>query len=800
MTGLLSDLRFAVRVLVAKPLHTLAIVLTLALAIGANAAIFSVVEAVLLQPLPYADAQRIAVMWATHGNDRRVLTAYSDVEEWRRQSRAFETIGVMRGQSVNLTGGTTPGRLGGLFVGADAFTVLGAHAALGRLFTSEESTPGSASEVVVLSHDAWTNRFGADPGIVGRALTLNARPHVVVGVLSADFTSPFGPTDVWLPIPSIPTKHTFDRGYQNVWAVGKLASGRTLRDAQTELGAIAARLAAEYPDTNAGVGTAVVSLREQVAGDVRPALLTILAAVIVVLLIACANIANLQLARGAARQREMSLRSALGASRSRLVRQLLTESLLVSISSGAVGLLLGVVATRALADFARDIVPAFGTIGIDTGVVVFSIALIVLTAIICGVSPAYYASHARTSSLGQRTTDDASSGRARRAFVVAELALALVLLVGAGLLARTIERLGREDPGFAPADVLTFQFRLPASKYADDASRAAFFAAALDKVRGVAGVTSAALVTATPFSGNFGQGAYLTDRAPTQPASGGPVAGTNAVSDGYFRTMRIPLVEGRDFEERDRVGTQKVAIVNAEFARREWPGTSAIGRRVRIVADGSDWLVVVGVAGNAKQIALSDAPTPQIYAPMLQQPSLFGNVVARTLGDPLASANAVRAAIWAVDPDQPVWSIRSMDELLARSTSQLRLTTTLGAAFAGAGLLLALIGVYGVMSFMVAQRTREVGIRLAIGAKPAQVVAMILAEGARITGIAIVIGWLAALAATRWLESQLFGVAAVDPATYAGIAAVLAAVALLACWLPARRAARVEPNVALRYE
>ena len=800
MTGLMTDLRFALRMLAAKPAHTLAIMLTLAIAIGANASIFSVVEAVLLRPLPYPDAARIAAMWAVRSDNRRVLAEYADVQEWRAQTRTFEAIGAMRGQSVNLTGGETPERLGGQFIDAEIFDVLGTHAALGRLFTREEAAPGKGRDVVVLSHAAWTNRFGADRAIIGRALTLNGRPHVVVGVLPAELESPFGPTDVWLPITSIPTPQTFERGNPNVWAVGRLAPGRTLRDAQTELDAISARLAATYPASNAGVGVAVVSLRDQVAGEARPALLTILAAVAVVLLIACANIANLQLARGAARQREMSLRAAIGARRSRLVRQLLTETLLVCLGAGACGIALAIAATRILAASVRESVQVFGPIEVDGGVIAFSMLLTVLTALICGLSPAYYASRASLGgALGQRTHDTSIGGVPRRALVVAELALALVLLVGVGLLARTIERLNHEDPGFAPANLLTFQFRLPSGKYAEPAQKAAFFAQALDKVRAVPGVTSAAFVTATPFSGNWGQGAYLTDRSQPQAASG-PIAQTNAVSDGYFRTMQIPLVAGRDFDARDRIGAQQVAIVNAEFARREWPGESAIDHRVRIIADGGDWLTVVGIVGNAKQLALSDAPTPQVYSPILQSNGLFGNIVARTAGDPLASSSAIRAAIWAIDPDQPVWSIRSMDQLLARSTSQLRLTTTLASAFAIAGLLLALIGVYGVMSFVVTARTREVGIRIAIGAKPAQVTAMILAQGMRLTLVAIVIGWIVALGATRLLASQLFAIGAMDVPTYVGIAMLLGLVALFACWLPARRAARIEPTEALRYE
>jgi putative ABC transport system permease protein len=444
----------------------------------------------------------------------------------------------------------------------------------------------------------------------------------------------------------------------------------------------------------------------------------------------------------------------------------------------------------------------FGTVDVDAAVVAFAFALTAVTAVVCGVSTAWHASRASARNALVQRAPDGAGGTARRMLVVAELALSLVLLVGAGLLARTIERLGHEATGFSPSNLLTFQFRLPGNRYESDAKRIAFFEQALDKVRGVAGISSAAFIAMMPFTGNWGTAAYQTDRSESAPSATGPTAQSNQISDGYFHTMQIPLLAGRDFDAHDRFGSERVAIVDAEFARREFPDGAALGHRVRLSGDGADgaWLTIAGIVGNAKQLALSDAPTPQIYVPIRQAPDLFSNIVVRTVGDPLASATAVRAAIWAIDKDQPIWSIHSMDELLARSTSQLRLMTLLGSAFAGAGLLLALIGIYGVMSFMVAQRTREVGIRIAVGANPRQVIAMMLVDGLRLTAIAIVIGWLVSLGAMRLLASQLFGVGVVDVPTYAGIALLLAGVALLACWVPARRAARVDPNVALRYE
>jgi len=810
MDALIQDLRYAVRTLAKAPVFTLVAVGTLALGIGANTAIFSAVSAVLLRPLPYPDADRLVAIWGSRGADHQLLTAYADLMDFRAGTGALEGLGVVRGMSVNLTGRDTPDRLSGEFVTADVFTVLGARAELGRTFTADETEPGRGrgADVAVLSDAVWKARFGGDRDILGASLTLNGRPCVVIGVMPPGFTSPFGPVDVWLPITAIPSgPSNFERGARNVWGIGRLREDASVRQAASDLSVIAARLAREYPASNAGFGVSVLSLREQVAGAITPALLTLLGAVGLVLLIACANVANLQLARASARRHEMTVRASLGAARGRLVRQLLTESALLAAAGGVVGVLAADWAAGGLARAVPGGLPAFGGVGLDGRVLAFSLVVVVAAALLFGLAPAVAGSRA---DLGDALRLRASGGDGaarggrgrldlRAGLVVAELASCMILLAGAGLLIRSTVRLQRSDPGFAPDHLLTFQFRLPPAKYGDSASRAAFFARAAERIDAVAGVRAAALVSATPFTGNFATTQYEVEGLPAPVPGQAPTAGWSAVSGGYFATMRIPVVAGRDFDAGDRLGTLRVAIVSRELAHRWWPRGSAVGRRIRYVGD-STWLAVVGVVGDTRQLTLGEDIQPRIYVPVLQEPANFSNVVARTAGDPLALAAAVRAAIWSVDPEQPMWGVATMERLLARSSWQTRFSALLAGGFAALALLLAAVGVYGVMAYAVVQRTREVGIRIAVGASPSQAVAMLLKWGIGMTSAATLLGLAGAAAATHLIRSQLFGVGPGDPATFIVAPAVLAGVALLACWLPARRAAKVDPVVALRSE
>jgi predicted permease len=806
-TEYLDELRqdgaHALRQLRKAPGFAAVAILTLALTIGANTAIFSAVSAVLLRPLPYPAADRLAVLWGARGADKQILVSIPDVKEWRARNRSLEDIGIVRSQSVNLTGGEAPDRLLGSFITAGTLRLLGARASIGRVFTEEETTEGSGQQVAVLSHAVWKTRFGSDPRLLGRTLTLNGRPHVVIGVTTTDFQDPFGPTDVWLPITSAPNANWFTRDNPSVWAIGRLKPGLKLDQAQRDLSAITRRLAREYPATNAGYDASVISMRDNIVGQVRPALLIVLGFVGVVLLIGCANVANLQLARAASRRSEISLRAALGAGRGRLVRQLLTESLVLSLIGGGIGLVLAYWMIRGLVAAVPGGLPVFGEVGLDRGVLLFSAAVTIATGLAFGAMPAAHAARADLGdSLRSRTADALIGGRGdiRNAFVAVQLALCIVLLVGAGLLTRSLAALQRVDPGFDPENLLTAEFRLPATKYRTPEQIDQFMTQAITAIRAVPGIRSAALLNSVPLSGNWASTGYLP-AGQAEPGPGRePTARINGVTDGYFRTMGIPLLEGREFETTDRADSPPVAIVNRELAREAWPNQSALGKRLKIFGPPDVWATVVGVVGSVKQFTLGEPAAAQLYQPKSQFPGIFASVAARTDREPTSLGDAMRAAIWSVDPDQPVWKIRSMRSLVDRDLAPQKFTMLLTGSFALLALLLAAVGVYGVMSYAVAQRTREIGIRMALGAARNQVVRMVLGRGARITMVAAAVGLIIALGAARLLRSQLFGVATNDLLTFVTVPVALAVVALLACYLPARRAAGVDPVIALRSE
>jgi putative ABC transport system permease protein len=808
LAELRQDFRYALRQLAKSPAFALIAGLTLTLAIGANTAIFSVVSAVLLRPLPYPEPDRLVVLWGTRTMREQLLASVPDVLEWRARNHTFDDIGIVRSQSVNLTGGDAPDRLIGSFVSAGTLEILGARAVQGRLFSPAETAIGSGQPVAVLSAAAWKSRFGGDPGIVGRTLTLNGRPHVVIGVTTVDYHDPFGPPEVWLPITSAPNPKWLTRDDQTVWAVGRMKPGVPLHAAQRDLSGVAAQLAAAYPATNAGIDVKVISLKDSLVDNVRPMLVILLAFVGVVLLIACANVANLQLARASTRQREMQVRVALGAGRPRLARQLLTESLVLAAAGGAAGVLLARWATAALVAALPGGLPDFATtggiggIGMDPRVLLFSLLITVVCGLLSGAAPALRTLRGSLhDALRDRTADGAASGKLdpRSTFVAAELALCIVLLIGAGLLTRSLIELGKVKPGFDPKDVLTGEFRLPAVKYTSPERIVQFMQQAIGAVRGVPGVRSAALVTSVPLSGNWGRAGYVPDGQAFTAATA-PETQVNGVSDGFFSTLGISLLAGRDFDGGDRAGTLPVVIVNEELAKRAWPGLSPLGRRLKILGPPDVQVTVVGVVGTIKQFTLAEPAAAQLYRPIAQDPGIFSSVVARTEGDPQSFMKPVRAAIWSVDPDQPVWKLRSLEFLVARDVAAPRFTMALTAAFALLALVLAVVGVYGVMAYSVAQRTREVGVRMALGAEPGQVVRLVTGRGLRIVGWATVLGLAASVAAVRLLRSRLYGISPTDPLTFVLVPAILAAVAAVACYLPARRAARVDPVIALRAE
>ena len=805
MDAFRQDLRYAARALINRPGFALVAALTLALGIGANTAIFSVVNAVLLRPLPWPDPERLVMVYGTRGEDRQQGVAYLDFLDWRQQSTSFAELGVIRGQSVNLTGGDTPDRMFGAFTTASTLRMLGAAPAHGRLFTNVETEVATRQPVAVISDAAWRTRFGARPDVVGSTFVLNGQPFTVIGIVRPQFEMPLGTPDVLLPIGYYPNKGDLElRGRGGVLAVGRLKPGVTTLKAQADLDVVSRRLATLYPTTNATLGANVVPLREQIVGQARTPILIVLSGVAIVLLIACANVANLLLARASARRRELSVRAALGAGRSRLMRQLLTESLVLSVVGGAIGIGLAFWGVHALAATVTSSLPVYGSITLDGRVLLFASLVTIVAGILFGSAPAWQLS--RTDLHDTLTLrGDGSAGGARlgvrSVLVVVQIALSVVLLVGAGLLTRSLLALSRVDPGFDPSHALTLQFRLPATKYATESQIADMFTRTIAEIRAVPGVEQAALVRATPLNGNGETIPYAVADRPTADAQNAPTLHLNIVSPGYFETLRIPRRAGRDFTIQDREGAPPVVIVNEQLARRAWPNESAVGKRLRVGGEeGGVWATVIGVVAGAKHFRLSEAPLDQAYVSYLQRPLIFTEVVVRAAGDPLAVGNAVKAAIWRVDRDQPVWRIRSMDRVMEEARGGPKLTVWLMTAFGLLALVLASIGVYGVMSYAVARRTQEVGIRMALGARGSQVLTMVMREGMTTIVIAIVIGLAIAFVATRLIASQLFGVSASDPLTFAAVPAVLGVVALVACYLPARRASRVDPLVALRAE
>jgi putative ABC transport system permease protein len=799
------DVRFAFRALRQRPGFTLVTVLTLALGLGANTAIFSVVKAVLLAPLPYPQPDRLAFVWGRSAAGSEEGLSFPDFLELRENSRCFAGLALLRSQSVNLTGGESPERVIGTFATASLFeTVLGTRAAIGRTFTGGETEPGSAAPVAVISHGLWQSRFGGDPATVGRNLTLNGTAFKVVGILPQSFEllllGGSWATDVFLPLPYYPNRGGLTRQDRSFFALGRLRPGVSDNAADADLGVIMRRLESELPATNASLGVHVVPLREVVVGDVRPSLLVLQGAVGLVLLIACANVANLLLARATDRRREIALRAALGADRGRILRQLLTESLLLAALGGVLGTALGLWGVRALVAFAPDGLPV-SAIPLDPGLLGFSALLSLATGMALGLAPALSVVRGDLGATLKEGGRSVAGGgrRLREMLVVSEVALSLVMLIGAGLLVQSLRQMQSLDLGFRSDHVLTLQFRLPPTKYAEGEPVAAFFREAIAGIRAVPGVESAALVRAVPLEGNYATTGYRVEGR-TEPAPGHEAqAALNIVTPDYFRTLGIPLRQGRDFTDHDDAKAPRVVIVNETMAAQEWPGEDPLGRRLRLQGTEGEQ-TVIGVVGDVKHRRLSEPPQPQVYAAHYQDPKIFACVVARTSSDPRAFADPVRQAIWAVDKDQPVWSVRPLDAVLARNLAPTRLLLFLLGAFALLAVVLASVGIYGVLSYAVAQRRQEIGIRMALGARANQVVGLVVRQGMSLVLGALLLGLVLAAFLSRLLRTMLFGVGPGDPKTFAACAALLVVVAFGACWLPARRASRVDPAATLGHE
>jgi len=808
MDALLQDVRYAIRTLVRTPGFAIVAIIALALGIGANTAIFTIVNAALIEPLPFHDPDRLVILWERNVRrpDRKNTVGPANYIRWRERATSFEDLsGFIDNRSV-LTGGGVPEEVTTQLVFGDMFRILGVPALLGRTFTAAELSD-SASNVTVLSYALWQRRFDGDPGIVGRAIQLNNAATVVVGVMPSDVrvmtsNSLVGrPTDLWVPFP-LPESARTPRG-RSISVIGRLKPGTTIRQAQAEMDTIAAGLSKEIPEFDTGWGVRVLSLRDELAGNIRPALLVLAGAVAFVLLIACANVANLLLARGAARQREMAIRSALGAAKLRVMRQLLTESLVLGLAGGVVGLLMAQWSLDLLIAMSPIDLATLGHVRLSYPVLGFTAAVSLLTAVICGFAPAFEG--ARTGvqeSLKDGARQVGGGVRARRmrqVFVVSEVALAVVLLVGAGLMMRSFNSLRSVDPGLHTQDVLTLRVALPARKYNEPGKTLRFFADAERRVAAIPGVQSVGIVSYLPFTG-LGAGTNF-DIVGQPPAPPGAALGTDVtVCDvGYFQTFRLPLLKGRLFTEREMREKSNVVVINDALAQRYFPGEDPIGKQLVIYMTLPNVPTeIIGVVGNAKFQDLRSTMQPTSYWPHPQLAYTAMTLVVKTPGDPLAFASAVDREIHAIDKDQPVSDVRSMDQWIARTLSQARFSSMLLSIFALVALTLASIGIYGVMSYAVTQRTSEIGIRLALGADTRNILSLIVGNGIRLAGFGLAIGIVLALPLSGTLSSLLFNTASTDPLTFAGAVGVLGAVALVASYLPARRASRIAPVEALR--
>jgi predicted permease len=809
MGDLWQDLRYGLRMLMRSPGFTIVAVVALALGIGANSAIFSVVNTVLLRPLPYKNPDALMTVWeeATHLGFPYNTPSPANFIDWREQNTVFEGMAALAQRSFNLTGAGEPERFDGRKVSANLFSILGVEPLLGRTFLPEEDKPGS--RVVILSYGVWQRRFGGDTGIIGRALTLNGEPYTVVGVMPATVDLPSMDNwhdQLWVPI-ALTAEEAASRGNHYLEVIARTKPGVTRQQAQAEMTTIAARLEKQYPEENTRVGIRVRQLHEQLVGDIKPALLVLLGAVAFVLLIACANVANLLLARAAVRQKEIALRLALGASRSRLTRQFLTESVLLAGLGGLVGLLFAYIGLNVLKTFIPPSISQAQAINMDAKVLIFTGLISLVTGLIFGLAPATQASNFGLSETLKEGGRDSSAGsrgnRIRGVLVVSEVAVSFLLLIGAGLLINSFLHLRKLDPGYRADHLLTMKVALPETKYPDKERRAPFFRELIRRVQTLPGVESVAVASNLPLTYSGDSMPIGVEGRPDPPPDQSPDVVLRVVSPGYFHTMGIPLAQGRDISEKDTPDAVRVVVISEKTARYFWPGQNPIGKRLKPGSTTSDspWREVVGIVKDVRQNDFVAEPKMQMYMAHEQVGSFAANaLVVRTQVDPLSLGTAVRKVVWEIDKDQPVSDIRSMEEIVSRAVARQRFSTMLLGIFATLALVLAAVGIYGVMSYSVAQRTREIGIRMALGAQRSDVLKMTVGQGLRLVIMGVAIGLAAAFVLTRVMASLLFGVSATDPITFIIISLVLMAVALIASYIPALRATKVDPMVALHYQ
>jgi putative ABC transport system permease protein len=799
MQTLLRDLSFGARMLVRQRLFTIVAVSMLALGIGANTAIFSVVNTVLLRAFPYRDVDRLVVLAARGASDSPESLRPTELERFQNRMQTLEGLAMETTQSVNLTGGERPARVRGAFVSANFFDVFGVTPRVGRSFEAGEDRPG-AERVAIVSERLWHERLNADPALLHARLTFNGEPHRIIGVAPTHFVHPFEPEpiDVWSPLSNHPSPDA-----PAYYGMGYLKEGRVLSEAQAEAATVMAELAASNPPAYAGRSARFEFYREAIAARSRPLLLSLFAAVAVILLIACTNLAHLLLARGLERRREFSIRAALGASRWQLVRQLMTEATLLGLAGGTLGFVVAHWGLAALLSIPQNFVP-IEDVALDGRVLLFTLALSLLTASLFGLLPALQLSKPELGSVLKEGARGSGEGarwnRIRDGFVVVQVALSLLLLVGATLLFRSFDGLLQVDLGFEPRGLLTMEYRLPRNKYPERAAQAEIHRRIIEEVRAVPGVETGALVIGLPFSGNDGplEAVQFPDRAPAPPGKEVKVM-IQMVTPSYFETLGIKLIQGRHFDDRDRLDTPAVLIINATMARTFWPDQSAVGKSVTLV-DGSTTATVVGVVGDARHRQREEQPTPLAYAPFAQRPDPFAALAVRTALEPLSLIEPVRQAIWKADSDQPMWKIRTLESLVEGSLADRKFLVTLVGIFAALALLLTWIGLYGAIRYVVDRRTPEIGIRMALGAQARDVVRLLSRQGMKLVALGLGLGLGAAWLMTRFIASFLYGVSATDAPTFLVIAASLVPITWLACYLPARRATSIDPMLALRHE
>ena len=804
MDTLRQDLAYALRRLAHAPGFAVVAVATLALGIGANSAIFSVVDAVLLRPLPFPAPDRLVMVSQTWEGKPTVYSPQNFLD-LGAAARSFESLAAFDTGGITLTGQGAPARLEGAFVSAGFFDVLGARPVLGRGFAAGENEPGR-NKVAVLGHALWRERFAGDPGVVGGTIHLNREPHVVVGVAPASLAHPAG-AQVWTPMEYDAVFRSHSRGAWYLTVLGRLKPGVAVEAARDEVGMIAARLAREYPAQNEGVGATVRPLHQAMVGPSRTALLVLLGAVGLVLLIACVNVANLLLARAAARETELAVRAALGAGRRRLVRQLVTECLMLAALGGVAGVLLASASLGSLLALDPQGVPRLEEVRIDRSVMAFAAGLSLLTGLLFGLFPAWHATAGPTAQTLREGGRGLAGGgqRLRGGLVVAQMALAMTLLAGAGLLLRSFDRLRRVDPGFRPESALTFRLALPDGAYAEEARRSAFFTELLSRLEALPGVRAAGAVMGVPLGGLSYVLSFEVEGRPKLPPAQQPSMQVRVATPGYLETMGIPVRRGRSLQPQDTAGAPAVVVLSETAVRRFFPDEDPLGKRIVVGWRRPEGLPpaggeVVGVVGDVKELGLDQSDPPEVYIPYAQLPTSAMDVVLRTGVAPLSLTRSVSAAVARLDPELPVARLQTLDAIVARSVSEPRFYMLLLGAFAAMAVSLAALGIFGVMSYAVVQRRREIGVRVALGANPRDVLGMVLRQALLLALAGVGLGLLGALAFSRVIASLLFRLSPTDPMTLAAVGLVLTAVALLASYLPARRATRVDPLSALRSE